>query len=327
MTSCDPLPANWPVGSSPATQALRADLEATRAVPNEPVLILGESGAGKELTARWIHLHSRPKGSPFVDHVATSTTRVHVDLFGAVRGAYTGAEGGPGKAEAAGKGTLFLDEIGELSRETQVELLRFLDNRRFHPVGSTTARTFRGRLVFATNRTVDDLKEHLRHDFLSRIKQLVVVVPSFRERHADLPDLIRSIAGTIDLGPDAVAALASLDWPTNARGVHSALTTLRARCGERRITAVDVASHIGTATGGSVHVAEMLAAQFRRYGATRAEIQHAAHLYVSELVDAHGLGQTATRLAASRGSIRRKLRAAPLAKVHPARASGSVIAK
>lgn len=161
----------------------------------EPVLIIGETGVGKELLARALHRASLRSG-PFVAvNVAGLDSQAFSDtLFGHVRGAFTGAEKSrEGLMERAVGGTLFLDEIGELSPQAQICLLRVLQEREYLPLGSDFPRTLRARILAATNRKLKELKGNtgLRSDFFFRLATHVVELPSLRERPEDIPLLTK----------------------------------------------------------------------------------------------------------------------------------------
>jgi DNA-binding NtrC family response regulator len=159
-----------------------------------PVLITGETGVGKELFAQAIHDLSGRKG-PFVpvnvggiDENAFSDT-----LFGHVKGAFTGADSSrPGLIERAAGGTLFLDEIGEIRKESQIKLLRVLQNRDYLPLGSDVAKLADIRLIVATNKTVDQLKNssEFRSDLFHRLRTHHIALPPLRERRGDIPLLV-----------------------------------------------------------------------------------------------------------------------------------------
>ncbi|HKH48738.1 MAG TPA: sigma 54-interacting transcriptional regulator [Thermoanaerobaculia bacterium] len=205
-----------------------ADSEAT-------VLIRGESGTGKELIARALHLNSRRRDKPFVpvNCGALPETLLESELFGHVRGAFTGAvRDHPGWFERAEGGTLLLDEVGELPPALQVKLLRVLENGEYSRVGSTQIRHASARIVAATNRDLEELalEGKMRRDFLYRLNVVEIRLPSLRERRSDLPLLIRRLidqhAGRREpkrLTPDAERLLLSYDYPGNIRELQNFL--------------------------------------------------------------------------------------------------------
>lgn len=188
-------------GDTPVMRAVREQLAAAARHRVTTVLLTGESGTGKEVAARELHRMSfgaRAGEVPFlaVNCAAVPAEMFEAELFGAERGAYTGAERRrAGLAEAAQGGTLFLDEIGEVPLLQQAKLLRFLESREFRPLGSTEARAFTGRLVAATNR---DLRAEVatgrfREDLLFRLEVCTVRLPPLRERRADIPALVEQV--------------------------------------------------------------------------------------------------------------------------------------
>jgi Nif-specific regulatory protein len=200
------------------------------------VLILGESGTGKELVARALHFNSRRRSRPFVpvNCGALPETLLESELFGHVRGAFTGAvRDNPGWFERAEGGTLFLDEVGEMAMTLQVKLLRVLENGEYSRVGSTQIRRADVRIVAATNRELADLVEEgkVRRDFLYRLNVVEVRLPPLRERRSDLPLLIRHFLrqlgserrGEKELSREAEERLLGYDYPGNIRELHNVL--------------------------------------------------------------------------------------------------------
>ncbi len=200
------------------------------------VLISGESGTGKELAARAIHHQSSRKQGPFirVNLGALPATLLESELFGHEKGAFTGAVAQKlGRFELAQGGTLFLDEIGDLPPETQVKLLRVLQEKEFERVGGTETVPVDVRVVAATNKNLDDLvqKGAFREDLYYRIRVFPIEMPSLRDRRSDIPILaqhfLRRFAGACGpataLDPDAVARLTAYNWPGNVRELENAM--------------------------------------------------------------------------------------------------------
>jgi len=195
------------------------------------VLIVGESGTGKDLTAKAIHNESARRKEKFfaIDLSTLSSTLLESELFGHVRGAFTGATSDkPGLFDAADGGTVFLDEIGNLAPETQSRLLRVLQEKEFLPVGSTTVRRVDVRLIFATNKDLKRLVAEggFREDLYYRLNVFPLRLPPLRERPEDIPDLVLHFLDkycrandrpvpTID--PEAMQALTQYPWPGNVR--------------------------------------------------------------------------------------------------------------
>jgi formate hydrogenlyase transcriptional activator len=222
------------VGTSPAVQVVLANL--VKVAPSDcTVLITGETGTGKELVARAIHKHSARAGRPFVsvNCAAIPPSLIASELFGHERGAFTGAVGRrTGRFELAAGGTLFLDEVGELPTETQVALLRVLQEREFERVGGD--RTIRAdvRVIAATNRDLATAvaEKTFRADLFYRLNVFPIEVPALRERREDIPLLVEYFThryGTragkrISRIPRAtLEALQAYDWPGNIRELQN----------------------------------------------------------------------------------------------------------
>ncbi|MCX7765845.1 MAG: sigma-54 dependent transcriptional regulator [Candidatus Sumerlaeia bacterium] len=218
------------IGNSPKMQEVFTLIKKV-APTNSTVLIIGESGTGKELVARAIHQLSNRSDKPFiaVDSATLSSNLLESELFGHIRGAFTGAvTDKPGLLEAADKGTIFLDEIGNISLEIQSKLLRVLQERIFLPVGGTTPKKVDLRFIFATNQ---DLKQMVnegkfRDDLYYRLYVFPLQLPPLRERKEDIPLLAyhflkkyatlarKQITGISD---EAMRALIEHQWPGNVR--------------------------------------------------------------------------------------------------------------
>jgi two-component system response regulator PilR (NtrC family) len=222
------------IGKSPAMQRV-FDLLRKVAAARTSVLVTGESGTGKELVARALHFESPRAQKSFVavNCGAIPDTLLESELFGHVKGAFTGASANKvGLFEAADGGTLFLDEIGELSASMQVKLLRVLQERRIKPVGSVEEKAVDVRLVAATNR---DLEQEVgrgafRQDLYYRLNVIQVHLPPLRQRKDDLPLLVEHFikrhAGELGkrivaIAPEAMAALMTYDFPGNVRELEN----------------------------------------------------------------------------------------------------------
>jgi two-component system response regulator AtoC len=201
------------------------------------VLIRGETGTGKEVIARAIHEHSEHATEPFiaVNCTALTDTLLESELFGHVKGAFTGAAGArKGYFELAGKGTIFLDEIGDTSPDFQTKLLRVLQERHFYPVGGEAPRTTEARVIAATHQPIERLiqDERFREDLYFRLKVVEIEVPPLRERRGDIEMLAAAMLGRIrdethrdirKISDDAMARLVAYDWPGNVRELENAL--------------------------------------------------------------------------------------------------------
>ena len=224
------------IGNSPPMRALLATMKQVAASPI-PVLITGESGTGKELIAQAIHQHSRRARQQFVpiNCAGLSESILEDELFGHVRGAFTGAEKDrQGRFEYASGGTMFLDEIGDMPRPMQAKLLRVLESGEVVRLGSNEPRHVDVRLVSATNADLEAaIKEGtFREDLYFRIKGVELHLPPLRARREDVPLLARHFAAQIakrlerstpDLAEDTLQALSAFDWPGNVRQLANAI--------------------------------------------------------------------------------------------------------
>ncbi len=229
--SCDGL-----IGSSVAAQGVVGLIRRVTNL-NAPVLIRGESGTGKELVARAIHSQGKRANHPFVAVPcgAIPETLIEAELFGHEKGAFTGTTGTRvGYLEQAGEGTLLLDEIGELSLQTQVRLLRVLQQREFSRLGSCKLIPLRARVLAATHRPLEQMAEAgaFRVDLLFRLNVMTIEVPPLRERVEDIPALARfflerSAAAfekpVADITPGAMDMLMGYRWPGNVRELENAV--------------------------------------------------------------------------------------------------------
>jgi NtrC-family two-component system response regulator AlgB len=222
-----------------ASSSMRSVLEVvTRAAQADvSVLFRGESGTGKGVLARAMHLQSARRERPFVTINCPSLTEelLASELFGHAKGAFTGAvRDQPGRVEVAEGGTLFLDEIGDLPASLQAKLLRFLQEKRFERVGETRTRKADVRVVAATNRDleVDVRSGHFREDLLFRLNVIEVRIPSLRERHEDIVPMAqrfltffaRAVGRPVPtLSPAAEKVLAGYAWPGNVRELRNAI--------------------------------------------------------------------------------------------------------
>ena len=240
------------VGESPAMRRIRDDV-ARFAPLDETVLVTGETGTGKELVAHMLHDSGPRAKEPFlaVNCAAISDTLLESELFGHVRGAFTGAvRDHEGLLVAAGGGTLFLDEIDSMSPRVQGSLLRVLEERRVRPVGASRDRAFQARVVAAGSAALSGKARDggFRSDLYYRLARLELVLPTLAERREDIPLLARHFleeqfdAGELSLGADLLAELSRRDWPGNVRELRNEVQRLallggeeigRASCRER----------------------------------------------------------------------------------------------
>lgn len=224
------------VGSSPPFQALIDRIQ--RVAPTDAtVLITGESGTGKELVARALHSRSARRAKPLVkiNCAAISAGLVESELFGHVKGAFTGAlDRRVGRFEFADGGTLFLDEVGELTLDTQVKLLRVLQEHEFEPVGSNRTVRVDVRVIAATNRRLEEAvrEGRFRADLFFRLNVVPIEMPALRERSTDIPDLVSFILGNCNrqfgkridsVAEETMERLLQYDWPGNVRELQNVL--------------------------------------------------------------------------------------------------------
>ena len=222
----------------------------------QPVLITGETGTGKELIARAIHEQGLGRDRPFVavDCGALSHSIIESELFGHVRGAYTGALGDRGGllGSSAG-GTLFLDEIGELPVAMQVKFLRVLQDREYRPLGSDAARPFDARIIAATNRDLEKgvSADGFRPDLYYRLNVHAIHAPPLRARRDDIPLLIQHFIQkhgedrVLAIAPEASNMLAAQDWPGNVRELENCVIRMIASCEGRVLEIRDIPQSLG----------------------------------------------------------------------------------
>jgi DNA-binding NtrC family response regulator len=248
------------IGSSPAMQSVYR-LIAKSAPTNSTVLITGESGTGKEMIARAIHYNSLRKDHAFVtvDCTTLSENLLESELFGHVKGAFTGAVVNKrGMFEVANNGTLFLDEFGNIPLPTQAKLLRVIQEREFRAVGSTTTQQTNVRLLAATNR---DLKASVadgsfREDLYYRINVFPIHSPALRDRREDIPALafhfLKIFCGELEkpvsgISAGAMSLLMNHGWPGNVRELENTMHRAAILATDNVIRQSDLASIVGPA--------------------------------------------------------------------------------
>jgi DNA-binding NtrC family response regulator len=254
------LPETEMIGISPGMVEVYKTVSKT-APTDATVIIEGETGTGKDLTARMIHRFSPRKDQPFVpvDCGSIAPSLLESELFGAMRGAFTGADRDRvGVFEAANRGTVFLDEIGDIEQNFQLALLRFLESHEIRPVGASRSKTVDVRVLAATNRDLQRMVQEnkFREDLWHRLNVVRIVMPPLRERRTDIPLLAQFFARKynqryhreVKLMDTGVKGLQDFTWPGNVRQlqhvierltiladridgdtVHDALTTMESR--------------------------------------------------------------------------------------------------
>ena len=244
------------VGHSPEMEKLYRMI-AKAAYSTHPVLILGESGTGKELVARSIHYAGRYKDKPFipVDCGSLVPTLIESELFGYVRGAFTGAvRSKEGLLATAEGGTIFLDEVGELPIDLQAKLLRAIQEKEIRPVGGTRPMPINVRILAATNRDLDAAVSQglFRRDLYFRLNVLTLRIPPLRERKQDIPLLLGSFLERINkatemqhtIADDALHMMLNYDWPGNVRELENCLERACTTCSLPTIHVADLPTQI-----------------------------------------------------------------------------------
>ncbi|MFO7718554.1 MAG: sigma 54-interacting transcriptional regulator, partial [Desulfohalobium sp.] len=225
------------------------------------VLIQGESGTGKELIARAIHYNSDQAEQPFVtvNCSALTETLLESELFGHVKGAFTGAvRDRQGRFEEAHQGSIFLDEIGELSQSIQVKLLRVLQEREVERVGEARPRKIDIRVIVATHRDLNALLEqgHFRQDLYYRLKVFPITLPPLRQRREDLPLLVNHCIAQNNaetgkrlsgMEPEAMRGVLNYPWPGNVRELENAIEHAFVLAAQERIQLADLPEEIQAA--------------------------------------------------------------------------------
>jgi transcriptional regulator with GAF, ATPase, and Fis domain len=258
------------VGQSAKIQGLRGTIEGV-ARTNLPVLILGESGTGKDVVARAIHYSSLREKQPYipVNCAAIAETLIESELFGHEKGAFTGADATrAGKFEAASGGTLFLDEIGELSAGGQAKLLRVLEEKTVYRVGGTQPIPVDTRILAATNRNLAEQVRagKFREDLFYRLSVVTLELPPLRERREDVLVLAEHFleqfcrdAGrrTVKLSAEARKRLEQHEWPGNVRELRNLLERVAYLCPGDKVEASDLAFILRPAARDEDHYADM----------------------------------------------------------------------
>jgi DNA-binding NtrC family response regulator len=245
------------IGRSPAMQTV-FDLLGKAAPSDATILLEGETGTGKEISAEAIHRGSPRAAKPFlvVDCGAMPPQLLESELFGHERGAFTGAVSSrQGVFEAAGGGTVFLDEIGELSLATQVKLLRVLQEREFSRLGSNRLMPLRARLIFATHQDLTEMvaQGKFRQDLYYRINVMRIDAPALQDHREDLPQIANHFLRQYSelyqkpmdsIEPAALFLLENYSWPGNVRELENVIQRAIILAHSSRIQAEDLPQHI-----------------------------------------------------------------------------------
>jgi len=321
------LPDTELIGDGKAIRKVR-DLIVQVADSPAPVIICGESGTGKELAARALHLNSSRRDRPFVaiNCAAMPETLIDSELFGHERGAFTGAMSShKGLFEAANGGTLFLDEIGDIPLQTQVRLLRTLQDGEIRAVGATRSRTVDVRVIGATNVNLERAMREgrFREDFYYRISTFRIDLVPLRERREDIPliatHILKKVADRANrqvsgFSDDALNLLMHYDWPGNVRELSNAIehaVTLAAN-GEIDVAHLPafVASQGGPRFKSAVHNDEIASATSVPFATARDKlVEDFERRYLADLLTVTGgnLSEAARRSGIDRSNLRRLL--------------------
>lgn len=241
------------LGESPEMLAVKEKLKLA-AISDSPVLITGETGVGKEMVAKMLHLDGKRKSSPFIAVNCASfvPTLLESELFGHEKGAFTGADQRrTGKLELAGNGTVFLDEVGEIPLNAQVKLLRVLQEREFERIGGNQKITLNARVVAATNRNLaeDMASGAFRKDLYYRLNTIHLHIGPLRERRGDIMLLASHFLlkygavyekDGLSFTPDVEEALRSYDWPGNVRQLENVIDYAVMSCNAKAIDVADL---------------------------------------------------------------------------------------
>jgi two-component system nitrogen regulation response regulator NtrX len=241
------------IGTSQKINQLREQIDMA-AKSNGRVLILGESGSGKELVAHTLHENSSRAEKPFVEMncAAIPQELIESELFGHEKGSFTGAfERKKGKFELADEGTLFLDEVGDMSSSTQSKVLRVIETQEFQRVGGSKNIKVDVRIISATNKDLFEevKKANFREDLLYRLNVIPIIVPPLRERKEDIPELIEFFLEHFateygqkpkKMATDGLKVLEAYDWPGNIREVRNLIERLVIMTPSTTITAKNI---------------------------------------------------------------------------------------
>jgi two-component system nitrogen regulation response regulator NtrX len=308
------------VGNSSGLQKVR-ELVARVAPTNARVLISGENGSGKELVARAIHEGSVRKRGPFVEVncAAIPSELVESELFGHVKGSFTGATGGQaGKFEAADGGTLFLDEIGDLALNAQAKILRALQEGVIVRVGDSKPISVDVRVIAATNRDLADeiVAGRFREDLYHRLNVMPIQLPPLRQRLGDLPALVSHFVGALGAGPGmspkpfsggALRRLQERHWPGNVRELRNAVERLLILAAGEEVTEEDVNLVLPPDTGPPIDADKLAAdAGDRTFLEFREDVERA--FLLARLNEHHwNIAETARALGMPRSNLYTKI--------------------
>jgi transcriptional regulator with AAA-type ATPase domain len=304
------------VGAAPAFRQLVRMIDQV-APTDHALLIFGPTGSGKELVARRVHAHSLRQDQPFVDVNcgAIPENLVEAELFGHVKGAFTGAgENRQGLFQQVGKGTLLLDEIGELPLSLQPKLLRVLETRTFRPIGSSTSLHFEGRVVAATHRDLRELAREglFREDLFYRLAVFVLAVPGLAQRVEDIPALVSHFssqhARRLEFSPAAIRRLSQHAWPGHIRQLRNLISQLSVLAENTLVDVDSLERFLANETGAPVSRASLADMLLQLEG--RDKLAAAEDLLIDRALERTGRNKSAaaTLLGVGRKTIERRLK-------------------
>jgi len=315
--------AAW-FAESPAMREVTQQLRQAARHANTTVLLTGETGVGKDVAARMLHQFSHPdRPAPFiaVNSAALPAEMFESELFGAERGAYTGADKKrTGLVAAAASGTLFLDEIAEVPLGLQSKLLRLLEGREYRALGSTESQGFTGRFVTATNKSLEEEVKagRFREDLLYRLDVFAVELPPLRQRRADIPGLAEFLLSQLAskyerakplLRPEDLSALAAHSFPGNIRELRNVIErSLLKTPDENRWLALDLNwLNRNTPSAATADARPAEAAPAEREGLNPIEAEEYRLIREAMLATNGGIRRAATKLGLSPQALLRRL--------------------
>jgi DNA-binding NtrC family response regulator len=307
------------IGESEGMRDVRRFVE-TVGPSGETVALFGETGTGKEVAARHIHLASKRSRGPFIalNCACVPKDLFESELFGHKKGSFTGADRDrSGLVREAEGGTLFIDEIGELPLELQAKLLRALETRTVRPVGSSHEVPFDARIVVATNRDLQkEVNEgRFRRDLYYRLNVFPLVIPPLRERREDIAELATHLLGRIEgrsarLAPTALEALEAYDFPGNVRELLNVLRRAAVFAANEPIDGALLSRMLHASVFGRVESDERGSAPPAEEGESPRTLGEVERAHIERVLDLHGgnVTRAAIALGIDRRTLQRKLR-------------------
>jgi two-component system, NtrC family, response regulator AtoC len=302
------------------------------------VLITGESGTGKEVMARIVHANSPRRNGPFVavNAAALPGELLESELFGHVRGAFTGAlRDRVGRFESATDGTLFLDEVADLPLHLQVKLLRVLQEHTYDRVGENKPRKTNARIIAATHQDVRRAVSQgtFREDLYYRLRVIPIELPPLRSRREDIEPIARVLLSRVGartgralrFSPETLRALLSYDWPGNVRELENALEYAATVCAGQTLQPEDLPPEVIGRRPEKETVSSSSSSSSAPAAATRADAQWDERALLKSALDAHhwNRAETAQALGLSRSTLWRRMRVLGLVRELPQHSEAS----